>query len=237
MFLRMLAALAALLAMAASADARRVALVIGQNAYLGGTSGTTVGFTTLDNPVSDARRMAELLGKHGFEVIACDGPQGAGPGSGPGCFDLDHTRFLQALDRFQSRAAGADLALVFFSGHGAATPQGSNILTPTDAKLDCTTGAIAHGVPVERIMAATQAARHKLVVLDACRNNPINEVCPGLKGKKLSFTRIEAGAMRSFLLVTSTQFGQEALDGLPGQHSPFAERRPTWSLAQAPLAD
>jgi len=77
-------------------------------------------------------------------------------------------------------------------------------------------------VPVERIMAATQAARHKLVILDACRNNPLDDVCPGLKAKKLSFSRIEAGALRSFLLVTSTQFGQEALDGLPGQHSPFA---------------
>jgi hypothetical protein len=28
--------------------------------------------------------------------------------------------------------------------------------------------------------------------------------------------------MRSLLLVTSTQFGQSALDGPPGQHSPFA---------------
>jgi len=71
-------------------------------------------------------------------------------------------------------------------------------------------------------MAATEPARMKLVILDACRDNPLGYVCPNLAGKKLSFTRIEAGAMQGFLLVTSTQFGQQALDGLPGTHSPFA---------------
>ena len=71
-------------------------------------------------------------------------------------------------------------------------------------------------------MAATEPARRKLVILDACRDNPIRKACPNLVGKKLSFTRIEAGAMRDFLLVTSTQFGQQALDGPKGGHSPFA---------------
>src|SRR5262249_36966589 len=67
-----------------------------------------------------------------------------------------------------------------------------------------------------------EPARMKLVILDACRDNPLGEICPNLKGKKLSFTRIEAGAMQGLLLVTSTQFGQQALDGLAGNHSPFA---------------
>ncbi|MBO0765801.1 MAG: caspase family protein, partial [Hyphomicrobiaceae bacterium] len=183
-----------------------MALVIGQNTYSR--------IVSLDNPVPDARQMAALLSKHGFEVIVCDGAT-------PGCLNLDRARFLTALGELEQRAAGADLALVFFAGHGVATPEG-NMLTPTDADIDCATGAIANGVPVERIMAATEPARHKLIVLDACRDNPLDEECPGLKGKKLSFTRIEAGAMRGLLLVTSTQFGQTSLDGLPGQHSPFA---------------
>src|SRR5262249_19134888 len=59
-------------------------------------------------------------------------------------------------------------------------------------------------------------------ILDACRDNPIGLVCPNLVGKKLSFTHIEPGAMQGLLLVTSTQFGQQALDGLAGAHSPFA---------------
>jgi len=173
----------------------------------------------LNNPVRDARRMAELLAKHGIEVISCDS-------NTPPCLDLDRSRFLDALSRLEQRAAGAELALVFFAGHGVATDEG-NILTPVDAKVDCATGAVSQGVLVERIMAATQPARHKLLILDACRDNPLAEVCPSLKGKKLAFTRIEAGAMQGFLLVTSTQFGQYALDGYraPTRRSPPRYRR------------
>ncbi len=213
MFARLIAFAAALIVMAMAAEARRVALVIGQNAYPGGAS-ASIGLPALDNPVRDARRMAELLAKHGFEVIACDGKT-------PGCLDLDRSRLVDALKTLEQRAAGADLALVFYAGHGLATEEG-NILAPIDAKVDCTSGAVAQGVLVERMMAATAPARHKLVILDACRDNPLGDACPSLRGKKLAFTRIEAGAMQGFLLVTSTQFGQQALDGPPGIHSPFA---------------
>jgi tetratricopeptide (TPR) repeat protein len=213
MLVRVVTFAAALILMAGAAQARRVALVIGQNAYPAGNS-ATAGLPSLDNPVLDARRMAELLGRHGFEMITCDGKT-------PDCFDLNRIQFLQALTKLEQQAAGADLALVFFAGHGMATEEG-NILTPIDAKVNCATGGVTQGVTVERIMAATKPARHKLVILDACRNNPLGEVCPGLKDKKLAFTRIEAGAMQGLLLVTSTQFGQSALDGLAGTHSPFA---------------
>jgi hypothetical protein len=62
--IRFVAFATALVLMATAAEARRVALVIGQNAYAGGAS-ATVGLPTLANPVRDARRMAELLSKHG----------------------------------------------------------------------------------------------------------------------------------------------------------------------------
>jgi hypothetical protein len=77
------------------------------------------------------------------------------------------------------------------------------------------------------LMAASAQARQVALVIGQNKYtglvslNPLGEVCPGLKGKKLSFTKIEAGAMRGLLLVTSTQFGQTALDGVGG-HSPFA---------------
>src|SRR5215831_10404491 len=158
--------------------------------------------------------MAEILVKQSFDVISCDGKT-------PGCFDLDRKVFLDALKKLETRAAGADLALVFFAGHGLASEEG-NVLTSVDARVNCATGAVTHGVLVEPIMAATEPARMKLVILDACRDNPLGDICPSLKGKNLSFTRIEAGAMQGLLLVTSTQFGQQALDGLAGSHSPFA---------------
>jgi Caspase domain len=55
-----------------AAPEKRVALVIGQNAY--------ANFNSLDNSVPDARTMAALLAKNGFEVISCDGKEA--------CFDL-----------------------------------------------------------------------------------------------------------------------------------------------------
>ncbi|MEZ5842981.1 MAG: caspase family protein [Hyphomicrobiaceae bacterium] len=200
-------------AVALPADARRVALVVGQSTYKGGHA-ATVGLAPLKNPRNDAVAISALLAKAGFEVISCDGTK-------PACFDLDAKGLAAALDRLQARAKVADTALVFFAGHGMATEQG-NILAATDARFDCTTGALANGVAIERVMQATAPARNKLVILDACRDNPVTAVCPALAGKKLSFTRIEAGALDRFLLVTSTQFGQEALDNPDGDHSPFA---------------
>ncbi|MFM9942995.1 MAG: caspase family protein [Hyphomicrobiaceae bacterium] len=206
MLARILAAGLFWLAVGSTAEARRVALVIGQDAY--------AGMDALDNSARDACKVADLLAKHGFEVIACDGAT-------PGCFNADSTRLKAGLAKLEQRAAGADMALVYFAGHGLASDEG-NILTPTDAKMNCSTGAITNGIPVERFMAATNPAKMKLLILDACRDNPVGAVCPGLKGKKLSFTRIEAGAMQGLLVVTSTQFGQQALDGAKGGHSPFA---------------
>ena len=109
------------------------------------------------------------------------------------------------------------MALIYYSGHGVATEEG-NILPPVDASVNCETGVIAQGVPVESLLQAAEPAKQKFLILDACRDNPIREACPGLQGKKLSFTRIEAGAMQGLLLVTSTQFGQQALDGMAGTH-------------------
>ena len=54
--------------------------------------------------------------------------------------------FRPALAFTQDARDGADLAFVFFAGHGTVTPEG-NILTPTDAKINCATGAVTHSVP------------------------------------------------------------------------------------------
>ena len=214
MILRTFICAVALALMATGAQARRVALVIGQSAYPGSTSVGATELRTLNNPRQDATRMARLLEQHGFEVIACDGTI-------LGCFDLDHQRLLDALTTLEQRAAGADLALLFFTGHGLASQEG-NVLAAVDAKFDCSTGAVSNGVVLEHIMRATKPASHALVIIDASRDNPLGDACPNLKGKKLAFTRIRPGTMRSFLLVSSTQFGQQALDGPPGLHSPFA---------------
>jgi hypothetical protein len=86
---------------------KRVALVIGQNAC--------ANFTSLDNPAPDARTMAALLSKNGFEVISCGGKEA--------CFDLSREGLLEALAQLEARAKGATLALVYYAGHGVATEQ------------------------------------------------------------------------------------------------------------------
>ena len=149
MIARLIAVVAILCMLSGAAEARRVALVIGQDAYPGGSS-ATIGLPPLDNSGQDARSVAALLRKHGFEVISCDGKE-------PGCFDLKREQFIDALAKLETQARGADLALAYFAGHGVATEQG-NILAPTDARVDCTTGEVMLGVPVERIMAATAPA-------------------------------------------------------------------------------
>jgi protein-disulfide isomerase len=196
----------ALVALATEADARRVALVIGQNTYSK--------LSLLTNPRRDAQSFAKLLARNGFDVMSCDGRRS-------GCFDLDYRAAVRALDTFASKAQGSDTALVFYAGHGVSSEAG-NILVPVDAKVDCGTSGVSPGIPVESLMETMKGAKNKLLIIDACRNNPIERSCPALKGKKLPFTRIEAGAMKDFLLVTSTQFGQVALDGHAGEHSPFA---------------
>jgi uncharacterized caspase-like protein len=106
MFLRIFICVVVLISMQSVAYARRVALVIGQNAYTGGAS-AAVGLPTLTNPEGDAARMAKLLEQHGFEVIACDGKT-------PGCFNLDRNRILDALAKLEQRAADAELDCMSF---------------------------------------------------------------------------------------------------------------------------
>jgi tetratricopeptide (TPR) repeat protein len=186
---------------------RRVALVIGQNAY-----------TALDrlvNPKLDATRMAKLLHANGFDVIACDGKN-------PGCFDLTRDQLIEALATFGAKANGADLALIHYAGHGLES-NGGNVLAPIDATIDCATLSVGKSLLVSDVLAAAGLAKHKVIILDACRDQPLGKVCPPLAlTTPQSFKRIEAGDMRNLLLVSSTQFGQQALDGADGQHSPFA---------------
>ena len=169
MLSRSLAAVVALLVTTASAEARRVALVIGQNAY--------AALDKLSNPSLDARRMAELLSRHGFEVIACDGTT-------PGCFDQTREGLQTSLELLAAKAKGADMALVFFAGHGLETGAG-NVLAPIDATVDCATMSVGRGVLVEQVLAATAGARHKIVILDACRDQPLGKVCPPLAAGKV----------------------------------------------------
>jgi len=185
----------------------RVALVIGNNAY--------TRLAGLANPVADASQLAQTLGKSGFEVISCDGKR-------PGCFDLTRDGLETAISQLKAKSAHADLAFVFYGGHGMESG-GNNVFAPVDATIDCNTHQLSRGVILGEVLEALEGAKQKIIVLDACRDNPMGDICPPPAAPPtLSFRDFKIPDAGNFLLFSSTKPGQVALDGPPGQHSPFA---------------
>jgi hypothetical protein len=180
----------------ASAE-QRLALVIGNSAYEKNLP--------LSNPQNDAQAVAQLLNSAGFEVVMA--------------FDLSREIMKQTIEEFAARIGekGNDsAALVYYAGHGLQV-DGENYLVPVDAKLEKEEDLAEQGVKLADIMGALQSAPSKIriVILDACRNNPFST--SGSAGKGLAIVDAPAGTIVAY----STAPGTEALDG-SGKHSPFA---------------
>jgi uncharacterized caspase-like protein len=139
------------LASVAHAD-RRVALVLAAEDYKL--------IRPLTNPDNDARAMQELLEKLDFEVFIET--------------DRDLRRMRRALDDFREDGAGADVALVFFAGHGVAL-DGVNYLLPTDADAGSVASLTETALPLSEVQDALRAvAPVAIVLLDACRDDPFS---------------------------------------------------------------
>src|SRR5215471_161422 len=203
---------------AARAEApKRVALVIGNASYQS--------LAPLGNPRLDAERLATLLDGNGFDVVRCDGRH-------PGCFDLDRDGLEDALEAFRKKADGADLALAFYAGHGMEGRDG-NVLAPVDMEIsDCAERTLRKAVALEALFKAMAGAHSKMVILDACRNDPLAR-CPVRGSRAMSFAPLTVPESESYLLVSSTKPGQFALDGPTGAHSPYARALLQW-LEKAP---
>src|SRR5690349_8983892 len=96
----------------------RVALIIGNSAYKD--------LKVLSNPGSDATRLTNILLESGFDVVSCDGTR-------LGCLDVTEVGLTKALETFNSKAKGAELAFFFYAGHGMEIG-GVNVLAPIDSK-------------------------------------------------------------------------------------------------------
>ncbi|MDQ2066621.1 caspase family protein [Xinfangfangia sp. CPCC 101601] len=158
MLRRVLWALCLLFSCATAAIAeRRVALVFATEDYKA--------LRKLDNPVNDARAMESLLEDLGFEVWLEA--------------DRDLKRMRRALEDFKTDAAGADVALVFYAGHGVAL-QGVNYLLPTDADAASSQALAESALPLEEITQALhEIAPMAIVLLDACRDDPFAQGASG----------------------------------------------------------
>jgi uncharacterized caspase-like protein len=204
--MRSLPLLLALLLFALPAWAeRRVALVIGVSAYQHADP--------LPNPVNDAADMASALEATGFTVVEA--------------YDPDYAAMQRALRDFGRELDKADVALVFFAGHGVQV-DGHNYLLPVDAELNDDASAQREAVDMAQILALLATApRTSLVFLDACRNNPLARNMARRAGAARSLAvsqgLAQVGATAADTLIAySTQPGAVAADGR-GRNSPFTE--------------
>ena len=187
---------------AAKAD-RRVAFVVGNGAYKN--------VAPLPNPPIDARAMASVLRNVGFDVV-----EGT---------NLSRDSMTQKLLEFGKKAQDADVALFFYAGHGIAI-NGTNYLLPVDAdiksEMDVKLGsAINIDVTLDQTMSD---AKVKLVLLDACRDNPFAAKIRSAATSRSVNVQSGLAEMKSSegtLIAFATGPGQTALDGQEGTNSPF----------------
>ncbi|MES0198859.1 caspase family protein [Mesorhizobium sp. M0011] len=188
------------LTMAAQAE-RRVALVFGEGHYKN--------LVTLKSPVNDAYRIGAVLRKLEFDVSLEP--------------DRDLRRMRRALEDFRTDAAGADVAVVFFTGHGVEIA-GENWLLPVDADDSSLDALKASSLPLEEVRGTVATVgKIGLILLDACRGDPFGtEVLDSSVGAmaKPGFGRV--GRSDNILFAFSAAPGETASDGGDEGQSRFA---------------
>jgi uncharacterized caspase-like protein len=192
---------------------RGVALVIGQSTYRN--------LPALSNPRNDARAMSDLLEGLGFDVTTT--------------LDADTAKLAKTLTRFEEDAEGADVALVYYSGHGIEAG-GENYLIPIDTASDRPDGMATVSALLERLEAQAPVV---LLLLDACRTNPFppGATIMSAAGAPVPVTAAGLGSVRGAVRLGEKKTGVEgqgavigfaaepgtaALDGDPGGNSPYA---------------
>jgi len=203
-FLVGLVALAAVLLCGSAAEAeRRVAFVIGNSAYKNATS--------LPNTINDATAIAALFRSVGFEVVTSR-------------TDLGVVDFKRAVRDFRITAETADIAVVYYAGHGIEVA-GTNYLIPVDAKLARDYDVEDEAVALDRIIWALQSVKRlRLILLDACRDNPFVTklqrsvgVRAAAKGGLGKLDDVSADTLVAY----AARAGSVSYDG-DGANSPFA---------------
>ena len=191
-YLLLLACLLSLSGNLQAANERRVALVIGNNDYQN--------IVKLEKAVNDANSVAAELRKVGFEVHAYT--------------NIGQKKMNLAINEFVQKVSGGGIGVFFFAGHGLQI-NNQNFLVPVD--MDTPREAVdvadqAISVPVLQDKLADAKAKYTLLVLDACRNNPL----PKKAGRSIGSTRGLAmtNSPSGQTVLYSAGANQEALDSL-----------------------
>ena len=199
LFARAAFAAVALLVCVGHADARRVALVIGNNNYRG--------VPALVNPANDAIDVATSLSRMDFEVLQIKN----------GTFD----DMRKGLLEFARRARGSEIAVVFYAGHGMEVG-GENYLIPIDAELKADVDVDHEAIALKSVTPLVEnASRLGLVILDACRNNPFSsKMQRTVRTRAVSRGLAAVEPTGNVLIAFSAREGTTAADG-DGRNSPF----------------
>lgn len=188
----------------------RVALVIGMSDYKS--------VVKLDNTLNDARAISQTLENIGFNVTTA--------------LETGSSDLRTIVEEFAFRAETADLALIYYAGHGVEV-QGENFLIPVDANVKSNQDIQRQGISLKQLLASVENARKmRIVILDSCRDNPFGDT---LDIAALEETAAAAEQTRSFgssglaepspdrgtMVAFAAKDGERALDG-SGANSPFA---------------
>ena len=181
---------------------RRVALVIGNSAY--------ENVPALPNPERDAKLIADVLNRTGFKSVTL-------------LTNLRKDDMIKALRDFAAQADTADWAVIFYAGHGMEVG-GINYLVPVDARIASDRDIGFEAVPLDQVLnAAERASKLRLVILDACRDNPFKA---RMKRSLTVASRSVSGGLAAIepaagtMVVYAAKDGQQASDG-DGADSPF----------------
>ncbi|MBR0972122.1 MULTISPECIES: caspase family protein [Bradyrhizobium] len=180
---------------------KRVALVIANSAYQHAPS--------LANPVNDGTVMARTLKEAGFDIVDSR-------------HDLSALETRRVLREFADATRDADIAVVYYAGHGIEV-EGSNYLIPVDAKLERDTDVFDEALSLDRVLVAVEPAKQlRLVILDACRDNPFGKTMKrtiASRGIGRGLAQVEPTSSNT-LIAYSAKAGFTAQDG-DGANSPF----------------
>ena len=182
---------------AATAAERRVALIIGNDAY--------VKIGALHNAANDARKMDEALRAAGFETTVK--------------IDAKRRSLYAAIDAFAAQIAASPdtVGLFYYAGHGIQA-NGENYLIPIDADIDSESDLEAEAVDAGKVLRAMGEAHNRLniVVLDACRDNPLPK-----KSRSASRGLARMDAPTGTFIAYAAGPGQTAQDGTAGGNGLF----------------
>ncbi|WP_176477011.1 caspase family protein [Mesorhizobium sp. WSM4313] len=181
---------------------RRVALVVGNSQYRE--------IPALKNPDKDAENVSRTFRLAGFEVFAAK--------------DLTKLQFEERFRNYLAAADGADLAVVYYSGHGFQIG-GENFLIPVDASLKDAADMEVQAIKVDDILRQLRSrSKVQMIILDACRNDPFPRKDYWLRDQLIvagGSGLAQVTGSQNTLIAFATEPGAVAYDG-SGDLSPFS---------------